>query len=285
MTDKTPETPANYSLGFEEPLAKELEALGKDIAADLQKRNSFKVFIKKLRTALEKQDAALVLKHLAQPALSELLQAYPQAKPAIDLAAARAGFLRDNQIKIIESRLREYCNSHGLDIHGGSQKFVVSHFIEVNLGSPNRGLGIGNIRVKVISWNNVEKALDDERIRVWERAFDPGDFKTRLLHAYNNILQPEKNPTGWVRLHDIYQEFKSQKAEKQSPGEKKRLISYFRDEFSADLSKLLKDEAKLPGARTFEFSAIRDSRFAFKLVMPNGSIGSFGFVRPTKESR
>ncbi len=286
MAEKVRAAPAKPPGAFEGPVAKELEALETGITADISQRNKLKTFLKKLKAASDKQEADSLSKLLSDPSLSQLVHAYPQAKPAIDLLAARVGFLRDTGIRNVETRLREYCEAHRLKFHGGPRKFVVEHFIELDLGAAKAGLKIGNARVKVTVWENVRRALENERQRIWGRPFDAGQFKREVLGAYSRIAQLKKNPTGWVRLHDIYQELKSEKAKAQKvPRERKRLIPYFRDEFGADISKLLEQETRASGRRSFELSAIRDPRFAFKIIMPGGSAGSFGFLRPARDGR
>lgn len=286
MVEKVRAAGARPAGAFEGPAAKELEALEKGIAADISQRNKLKAFLKRLKAASDKEEGVSLSKLLSDPSLSQLLQAYPQARPAIDLLTARVGFLRGTRIKNVETRLREYCEAQKLKLHGGPQKFVVEHFIELDLEAVKAGLKIGSARVKVTAWENVRKALENERQRIWGRPFEAGQFKTQVLAAYSRIARLKKNPTGWVRLHDIYQELKSEKAKAQKvTREKKRLIPYFKDEFGADISKLLEQESRASGRRSFELSAIRDPRFAFKIIMPGGSAGLFGFLRPARDGR
>ena len=285
MTNHTPTTDEGPA-GFETPVAQELEALEKSLTEDISQRVSLKGYLKRLTGAVGKQDAVSLSKLLSDAKLTKLMNIYPQAKPAVDLLTARVGYLREAGIKNIESRLREYCDAQHLQLQGGPRKFVVEHFIAVEFGSAAKeGLKIGNATVKVVAWDNVKNTLDKERQRIWERPFNPKQFKTDVLRAYTKIAQAKKNPTGWVRLYDVYQDLKSERfKEQKASGQKPRLVPYYKDEFGADISRLLEQEGNASGRRSFELSAIRDSRYAFKIIMPGGNAGRFGFLRPAKDS-
>ena len=60
-----------------------------------------------------------------------------------------------------------------------------------------------------------------------------------------------------------------------------RLIPYYKDEFSVDLSLLWQAQASnLIDQPLFEFSAIRDPRRSYKVLQPDQNIGFYGFLRP-----
>ena len=79
------------------------------------------------------------------------------------------------------------------------------------------------------------------------------------------------DPSDYVRLRDVYNRLKANR-----PKVAGRLVSYYRDEFSADLSCLLQH----PKHRSaFEFSAARDPHLAFPVVLDDGTLNQYGYVR------
>jgi hypothetical protein len=85
-------------------------------------------------------------------------------------------------------------------------------------------------------------------------------------------------------LEDIYQILR-QDAERSDPQWCKngRLVAYYKDEFSADLSKLWEAQAtKTIGSPHIEMSAIRDPRRAYKVLQPDHNTGTYGFLRPSE---
>jgi hypothetical protein len=95
-------------------------------------------------------------------------------------------------------------------------------------------------------------------------------------------MRVSPNPTGWAPLEGIYQILKQQ-AESENPDWRKggRLIAYYKDEFSADLSLLWEAQAlKRLNSPHIELSSIRDPRRAYKVIQPDRNIGFYGFLRP-----
>ncbi len=144
---------------------------------------------------------------------------------------------------------------------------------------------IGILSITTLKWSRVLEALESERARLWKRGFKATLFRDQLVQAYQELEGAVPRPTGWTSLEGVYQILKREK-EKKDPDWKKggRLVAYYKDEFSVDLSLLWRAQAsKEVGLPHIELSAIRDPRRAYKVLQPDSNIGFFGFLRPRGE--
>ena len=91
---------------------------------------------------------------------------------------------------------------------------------------------------------------------------------------------------GWARLEDIYQELK-RRLEEVNPNWKVggRLVAYYKDEFSADLSMLWRAQVNnAVESPHLEFSGIRDPRLSYRVVLSAGRVEQYGHIRPRREN-
>ena len=112
-----------------------------------------------------------------------------------------------------------------------------------------------------------------------------GKKRVELIDLYKEIILIKPNPVGWLRLEDIYQGLKN-RVQVNNPAWNTggRLVAYYKDEFSADLSNLWRAQtSERLGPPHIEFSGIRDPRFAYKVVLPGSQIGLYGHMRPVKD--
>ena len=253
------------------------------ISEDVAQRNECRLFIRRVLAAIEKNDVDAQDRQLSkEPDALESL--YPEARRAILELRLDLDRQLSERFDRLAHQLAHYSESKGIRLKGISPNFVVDGLLEVNLDKESKAAKVGASYIRTLDWQRIREKLDSEWERVWGRPFDVGRYRDELLAAYEGIMQMNPNPSGWAALNDIYQQLKESREDKDPDWrESGRIAGYYKDEFSADLSKLRQgqiDGSLLPPH--IEFSAIRDPRRAFKVVLPDGSTSNYGFLRPQR---
>jgi hypothetical protein len=241
-------------------LAKQSAAITDDLAA----RTALARLWARLAAAMEGGRPQIAQRILVDQRMSKGSKLYP----ALARAHSRVGIAVRRTLDYGLVALREAVLSHataqGWPVSVTEGKIVVEHLIAVELAD-DRTTRVQSKRVRSLSWDVVRPVLDSEYERVWGRARREADGFVGDLTAL-----VEARGTDNVRLRDVYEAI-----QRRRPARPGKLATYYKDEFSADLSVLL----STPAGRGFEFSAIRDSRLAFLVVLPGGSLQQYGFVR------
>ena len=258
-----------------------LRALFEEISNDVSERNKCKLFVKRVLAAYEKEDFDTLSKQLSKEP-NTIGQLYPKAQQTICDLQLDVDRKFDERFHRLSEQLAEYSNSKGIRLKGVSPNFVVDGLIQVVPDKKKKAVKVGASHLKSLDWNRVRNLLKTEWERVWGRSFDAVKYSDELLSAYKTIMEIKPNPSGWAPLSDVCQKLK-EKREEENPNwrEGGRVAGYYKDEFSADLSKLW--AAQLQGSVSssrIEFSAIRDPRKAYQVVMQGGDIANYGFLRP-----
>ncbi|MBM4135602.1 MAG: hypothetical protein FJ241_02100 [Nitrospira sp.] len=215
----------------------------------------------------------------------QLLTSYPIAKEMLEKLSIDVKRRSEQVFSSLFSRFQEYCGNNKIHLRGKLPKLFVDRLLEVEMDENKQTAKIGTIFLKTLDWEKIRGAIDRERHRIWDREFDPTSFRDRLLNVHLEIIKIKPNPVGWVRLEDVYQSLK-RNIQQKNPNWKKggRLVAYYKDEFSADLSKLWKAQVSRKfDSPHIELSGIRDPRLSYKIVLPDGKIESYGHMRPKKE--
>jgi hypothetical protein len=250
------------------------------ITKDVSERVKIRSFVQSLTRAWEKGDLDAV-SWMARSDIRDVLRRhYPEAE---DILEGIKSLLERNgrqEIDEFEFMLEHYCDEKGIQLTGISPRFVVDHLIHVNFDRERNAVMVGMSRLQNPEWAEVQQRIEGEHKRIWGRDFNFSEFYEDLLMSYDDIIRYQPNDTDWAFLKDIYREIKKRKMEGNSTGTS---IIYPEDEFSADLSKLWWAQSKDYNAnRQMEFSSNRDPRFSFKVILPDESVASYGFMRPKK---
>ncbi|MCL4299792.1 MAG: hypothetical protein KJ077_28920 [Anaerolineae bacterium] len=259
----------------------ELEDLQKIVSDELAQRSKAKKTLADLVKALAENDTDTAIR-LQDQRIRQVADLYPQIKPTLEKLAIDLNRRQDEQLRQTYLQLEEYCQTQGLSIKGRQPKYVVDHFIEVELDQKKGRSKVGIQSLSTLKWASVREALIAERTRLWQRPFQVRQFRDRLVKAYREVEQAGPSPTGWVPLEEIYQILKRQ-IEQEHPDWRQggRLVPYYKDEFQVDLSKLWQAQvAQKLDSPHIELSSIRDPRRAYQLLQPDQNIGSYGFLRP-----
>lgn len=185
--------------------------------------------------------------------------------------------------KTSTNEFRTYCKNEKLKLIDNSPSFIIENLLKVQFNEKNHTVKIGNTYLKKIDNKKIIKTIQIENDRIWKRDFDYRLFYENLFKFYSEILKEKPNPLGWIRLEDLYQTIKNDILKKENTKKRSSLIPYYKDEFSADLSKLWEFQRKKPIDNfTSEFSAIRNSKYLYKIVLPNGQINKYGFIKIKK---
>ena len=118
--------------------------------------------------------------------------------------------------------------------------------------------------IKSLDANRVAKELNSEVKRLFERHFDPRSFLEILFDAYKKIISENSRNVLLKDVHRIVWVGKQNKGffEKSDPG---KMVQYPLDEFSVDLSNLLRLKAsKL------------DSGYSYQISLGSGGINIYG---------
>ncbi len=261
-----------------------LDNLLQKIGDDIAQRNKIKDSVRRIREAWSKDNFDSASRVISSKNIQSLSRFYPEGEITVEKIKMCLEQGIDERIDRIEMQLKKYCDDRQIKLHGKSPKFIIDYLINLEFNRKKNTAKIGNIYLQNLDWGKIQESIEEERKRVWERPFDYSKFYDDLILFYEKIADYTRNPTGWVRLADIYQSLKTEIA-KRNPDwkSKKRLVAYYKDEFSADLSKSWK--AQNSSDRTdqqIDFSAIRDPRLAFKVILPDGNTAFYGFIRPKR---
>lgn len=263
----------------------ELSKLLKEVERDIKQRNSIKKYLSEIKKACECSDTETLNRLLLRQTKEQLLSLYPLSRETLEKLLIDVKRHSEQAFSSLYRRFQEYCGNNKIHLQGKLPKLFVDRLLEVQMDENKQTAKIGTIFLKTLDWEKIREAIERERNRIWSRAFDPTSFRDHLLDVYLEIIKVKPNPVGWVRLEDVYQSLKRDIQQK-NPNWKKggRLVAYYKDEFSADLSKLWEAQiSQKIGSPHVELSGIRDPRLSYKVVLPDGQIGSYGHMRPKKE--
>lgn len=260
-----------------------LQNLFDKISDDISQRRKCELFVRRMLTAYEKDDLDALDKQLSkEPDTLERL--YPKAKRTIHELHLDVDRRLAERFDQLAQKLAEYSESKGIRLKGISPNFVVDGLIEVVLDKESKAAKVGASYIRTLDWERIYALLDTEWERVWGRPFDAATYRDELVSAYEAIMRMKPNPSAWTALNDVYQQLKGGR-EQQAPDWRQsgRVAGYYKDEFSADLSKLWQAqvEGSLPPPH-IEFSSIRDPRRAYKVILSDGSTANYGFLRPQR---
>lgn len=248
---------------------------------DVKQRSRVRDSVKRLVRAWNLGDISYVSKYINGSQGKTLIETYGDAAVSVDRLRLALARNEDSVRKELDDRLVKYCAQERLHLYGRHGSYHINGILEVNFDLKKRGAKVGTQYIQSLNWEKIQVALNTERERLWQRGDDATAIRDRLVLAYENAIVKHPNVTGWVRLEDIYQELKK-RIEKDNPNWKnqQRLIAYYRDEFTVDLSILLSMQmaGKVAGTE-IEFSAIRDPRLSFQVPFPDGTANSVGFMR------
>ena len=266
-------------------ISSELDYLSKQVEGDIKRRNSIKKYLSQIQKAFGQSDIEALNSLLLRQVKGELLAYYPTARETLEKLSIDVRRHSEEMFSSLFSRFQEYCENEKIPLRGKMPKLSIDNLLEADMNEKKQTAKIGTVFLRTLDWEKIRMALDRERRRIWGRDFDLTGFRDNLLDVLSEILKIKPNPVGWVRLEDVYRTLKSQIQER-NPNWKTggRLVAYYKDEFSADLTKLWYAQARQKIAFPHvELSGIRDPRLSYKVVLPDGQIGSYGHMRPKKE--
>ncbi|MBN1135453.1 MAG: hypothetical protein JXM73_02660 [Anaerolineae bacterium] len=258
-----------------------MEGLNQEIADDVARRSKVRRIVTDLLKALEENDADAAARIL-QNRTGQLTDIYPRAKTTLEKLGLDLNRRQEEQLRETCTRLEEYCRAERIPLKGKPPKYTADHLLEIEFDRKKIRTKVGIQSLSTFEWPSVRDALAAERARLWQRPFNAASFRDRLVQAYRELERVGPSPTGWASLEGVYQILKQQ-VENEGTGWRKggRLIAYYKDEFSADLSLLWEAQAlKQLGSPHVELSSIRDPRRAYKVIQPDHNVGFYGFLRP-----
>ncbi len=276
---------SNPESNLEKSVVAELSQLGKLVEADAKRTAAHRKYLSQVVKAFEHGDSQAVSKLLANDTRGSVLALYPAAKETFEKLAIWVRRSTDANVALMQGKFEEYCQKHGAVLLGRLPRLSIDSLLNVEVNEVARTAKIGSVFLRGLDWQKVELTLERERRRIWGRDFDPARFRDDLVSVHAALLGLKPNPVGWVRLEDVYQELKRQ-AEKRNPKWKVggRLVAYYKDEFSADLSMLWRAQVdRSIGLPHIELSGIRDPRLSYKVVLSAGRVEQYGHLRPRRE--
>jgi len=280
-------TSENAESAMTRSIGSEISHLLKQVETDIQRGNALKKYLSQLQKAFERSDVEMLGKLLSGEGRSRIVASYPMAAETLDKLAIYARRTSEASLSSLIGQFQEYCNSQRTGMHGKYPRFSMDGLLDVELDETRRTAKVGTTFLKTMEWEKIRAAVERERQRIWRRDFDAAGFRDELLDVHSQVLKVKPNPTGWVRLEDVYQALKK-RIQVNNPDWKAggRLVAYFKDEFSADLSKLWQAQtSKTIDPPHIELSGIRDPRLSYKVVLPSAQIGLYGHMRPERGVR
>lgn len=261
----------------------DLDQLREDISTDIAERDKLRRHVARIRKALGENNLEALVRLLARKKQAEnLTRLYPKASLILERLRVDVERRLDELFVQLFERLEAYCDQASISLRGRAPNFVIDSLLDLSFDRKKGTVKVGNTFLRTLEWDRISATIQEERQRIWGRPFNSSDFRDELLDIHTQLIRLKPNPTGWVRLEDVYQVLKEREQER-NPNWRTggRLVPYYKDEFSADLSKLWDAQAagKLPGQQ-IELSGIRDPRVAFKVVLPGGGTETYGHLRP-----
>jgi len=272
-----PNTPSHLT----QSILTELETLSGDMSADISKRSKARRVVVDLLKSLDENNADTATRILQNRA-EQLIDTYPRATTTLEKLRIDLNRRQEEQLRETCNRLEEYCRAERISLKGRPPKYTADHLLDVEFDRKKVRSKVGIQSLSTFDWPRVRDALQEERARLWQRPFDAADFKAQLVQAYKELERHSPSPTGWALLEGVYQILKQQ-AQDADPGWRTggRLVAYYKDEFSADLSRLWEAQARRQvESPHIELSAIRDPQRAHKVIQPDRNVGLYGFLRP-----
>jgi hypothetical protein len=276
---------SNTESSLARSVSSELAFLLKQISDSLKQSNDIKKYLVQVQKAFDKSDIVALEALLQKKTRDNLAASYPVARDTLEKLSLYVRRESQEIFASLSGRFQAYCDSQGISLRGKFPKLTVDNLLDIELYEQKHSAKIGTIFLRTLDWEKIRTTMDLERDRIWAREFNPGRFRDQLSNIYTELLKAKPNPVGWVRLEDVYQALKA-RTQKNNPNWKAggRLVAYYRDEYSADLSKLWQAQAsRRLGSPEIELSGIRDPRLSYKVILPDGQIGSYGHMRPKKE--
>ena len=228
---------------------------------------------RKLADAFARDQADAAARVLGDSRLRPALELMPELRPTLE----RLRLASQTRIKSRTSRItdaaRELAESNGWPASMTSAGLRVGHFVWV-LPADAGTTKVGAQRVRSLSWDAVRPVLEAEYARLWAKSDDDVDRFMGDLESAIDQLQPDTVNSEYVRLRSVYNALAARKPKKHGA-----IPSYFRDEFSADLSLMLRRQRDSRVKSRYELAAIRNPELAFEVVQPDGSLAQFGFIR------
>ena len=228
---------------------------------------------RKLRDAFLHDQADAAARILGDSRLREPLELLPAVRPMLE----RLRLASQTRIQSRTSRLtdtaRAFAEANGWPSIMTTAGLRIGHFIWV-LPDAAGTTKVGAQRVRSLSWEAVQPVLEAEYRRLWAKSDDDVDRFMRDLDQAVRQLQSEAKDGDYVRLRSVYNALVAGKPKKHGA-----IPSYFRDEFSADLSLMLRRQRHPTVKARYELAAIRNPELAFEVVQPDGSLAQFGFIR------
>jgi hypothetical protein len=286
MTPEYPSAPDDAGPTSEgSPLSELVEhdfaALEEVMAQDIAERTKLRKLLQRIRTGWFNADSSAD-RFLNDPGAARLRALYPQVESLFTHLNADLQRQRVSRSRDLENAIRSFCTEIGQPCHGRYPRLVLAHFVEVSIDETKGRAKVGSTSSQTLEWSKLRPILEREVRRIWGRPFDPVTFRDHLLATYERFHTRAPSPTGYVRLTDLYHEFRSERA-RSDPTSRAggRLSAYYRDEFSADLSKLVAVQLRqgLPGP-PLDFTSIRRAEDGFSVILPSGDIATYGFVKP-----
>ena len=271
---------SHLTQSIEDELNNHIETISEDIA----QRSRAKRTANDLLKAIEDEDIE-VASRLLKNRVKQLVDVYPRLNSTLEKIRIDMNRRQEDQLRQVASQLEKYCQESNITIKGKPPKYTIDHLIEMEFDRKKLRTKVGINSLSTFRWTPIQDAINEEHKRLWERNFDASKFRDQLIEAYDELEEINPSPSGWASLENVYQSLKELEV-KENPDWRKggRLIAYYKDEFSADLSLLWQAQSKSAiEPPHIEFSSIRDPRRAYKIIQPDRNVGSYGFLRPKRK--
>ncbi len=240
------------------------------IDADVRARMAARAVWTQVADAFADGRIETLVRLIADPRLVASTEPYPQAAATIQnlrIAVQRALASRSEDVL---RAVQDFGRAQGWRTSASAGRVTIDGLVVVELG------GEGTVKVQArqvrsLDSDEVIRGLAAEYERVWARARSAVDSFAVEFESLVVEARRDADAQGYIRLLDLYRRMKALRPK--TPG---RLVSYYRDEFAADISCLAQHAGH---RRRFAFSAARDPSIAFPVVLDDGTLNQYGYVR------
>lgn len=241
------------------------------VKADVGRRQEVLALLARLERAMATGNVDAAARVLADQRAASIADAYPELRTPLERIRLAMQGASTGRVDALLAQVEKYAKARDWPTRRVEGGLRVGHLLEVK-PTDNGSTKVQAKSVRSLNWDAVQPVLDAEYERLWGRSGRLGaDRIARELVQAINEVRDEASGAGHVRLRSVYNRMKAMR-----PKQAGRVASYYRDEFSADLSTVKQGEST---SRQFEFAAARDPNLAFEVVEADGNLLRYGYIR------
>lgn len=276
---------------YKKNLTNELEGLLKQIEKDARKLSKEKKHINEIKKNFENGKFSEIKESLLNPKIEDIERDYPESKGLLHSLNEIADKEIEKSLSHLFKNLKSEIEKLDLKldwwfpevVEGSLPKITVNKMIEIEIDRKNNKVKVNDQIIKGFNINEICSAISKENKRLFSRKFNADRFLENLFDAYLTLTKKKNYNLGdAIPILDVYHLLilSNQPKKFWNNPIKSNFKPYMTDEFSVDVSRLLK-EKKVETKNGFKLELVssRSPKDSIFLAMPNGDRVYRGMIR------